>query len=71
MRPGEETKEIIDRCAAADTIVRQYAAEHQIPQYEHGPTNTGGAPLVLVLAALIKDNAHLRMLINSLLEPVK
>jgi hypothetical protein len=71
-KPGFETPEELALYAKADEIVRDYAAKNQIPQFDKDfKSSSGGVPVVLVLAALIKDREYLRMMLNQLLETVK
>lgn len=69
MEPGIESPDIVAHCRYADKRVREYAAQHQLPQYREGELwNTGPTPLVLMLDALIKDNRHLHRMIELILE---
>jgi hypothetical protein len=71
--PVEVVKEEI-RCSYSE--ISEYAIKHGLSRifyetHSSSSTGAGGYPVVSILAALIKDNERLHLLINQLLEPVR
>lgn len=76
MIPGEEGLDLIAMCQASNESVKVYCEKHQLPAYYNGAftgasISCGHRPLIMVIEKLIQDNEHLRLLVNSLMEPVK
>lgn len=72
--PGNESPAVGQLCNNAAEKVREYAERHALPKIYDCPeaaVQCGDRPIVLIIEKLIRDNEHLRFLINQLMESVK